>query len=370
MVHSLQNGICQERLVKKMDDVNSSVRFNKERKEYRTNSNSRGFESTGDKTYATYSLPRERVPKIVWEPGILAGYRPMNKPWIFYFRSLFWIHNDTGNVWTHLLSPLFTLALLHKFTEHIDFYNNLSTQGLLVFTVGSGCMFLFSSMAHLLHSKSETAHYLTFCFDYMGIALYGYGQGMLTFYCSGNALFYETIGSTFHWISVVFASSCTFGNTLARTLYWKPCFMKKFLQVSPCALNFTCCQLPVLFRVYECWSQSNCTDNPNYFHAATWGFLVLNGALFSLHQPERSFPGKFDIWGHGHQWFHLGVLTGTMFILYASYVDLFIIPQKVLLKAQPNVINIWAGFSLVVLINLGIIMLFYCIYKKRPVKAD
>ena len=59
-------------------------------------------------------------------------------------------------------------------------------------------------------------------------------------------------------------------------------------------------------------------------------FLVLSGLLFSAHQPERAFPGKFDIWGHGHQWFHLSTLAGTMFILLASYVDLLVMPSEVL----------------------------------------
>ena len=179
MAPSLKNERNSKGMMRKRDRVNKGSGENGNRKKYKTVPYSQHLNT--DKKYAPYSLPREMVPKIMWEPGILTGYRSMNKPWIFYFRSLFWIHNDTGNVWTHGLAPLFTVAMLYKFANYVDFYNNLSAQGLLVFTVGSGVLFVFSSMAHLLHSKSETAHYLTFCFDYMGLALYGYGQSMLNF---------------------------------------------------------------------------------------------------------------------------------------------------------------------------------------------
>ena len=237
-----------------------------------------------------------------------------------------------------------------------------------MFALGSDCLFLCSSVAHLLHNKSETAHYLTFCFDYIGIALYGYGQGMMTFYCSGNVLFYKTVGSHFHWLNGVFASSCTIGNTLARTLYRKPCFMKKCLQVIPCGMGFLCTQIPILFRIYECWIERICTGKANLFHVVHWVFAIVNGVLFSFHQPERAYPGRFDIWGHGHQWFHIGVIVATLFILYASYVDLFTIPSDVLMMAQPNMRSMLCSFCSVVLINLGIIIIFYYVYRKYTVK--
>ena len=370
MVHSLQSEMNNTPLMHKKEKSDCYDRVNGKRKTPNLKSSSKVPGAGKGTKFVPYSLPREMVPKLIWEPGILTGYRPMNKPWTFYFRSLFWIHNDTGNVWTHLISPFVTFAVLYSFRENIDFYNNPSAQGFIVFTVGSCCLFFFSAAANLLHSKSETAHYLTFCFDYMGIALYGYGQATLAFYCSGTPLFYEIFASSFNWIAAILATACTIGNTLARTLYWKPCFTKKFLQVSPCCMSFIWSQLAAIFRMFECWNQDGCIKNFNVYHGLSWGFVILNGILFALHQPERTFPGKFDILGHGHQWFHLGVLGGTLTILYGSYVDMLETPGEVLQIAKPNVWHMWMNFSLVVLVNLGVKATFYYIYKVKSIKRD
>lgn len=44
------------------------------------------------------------VPLLFREPYILSGYRPVGHSWSFYFLSLFQIHNETINVWSHLLA--------------------------------------------------------------------------------------------------------------------------------------------------------------------------------------------------------------------------------------------------------------------------
>ena len=59
--------------------------------------------------------------------------------------------------------------------EELD-YMDSSTWGLLVFGMSIMTYSLFSSVAHLLHSKSELAHLFFFGVDYIGVAVYGYGM--------------------------------------------------------------------------------------------------------------------------------------------------------------------------------------------------
>jgi len=43
-------------------------------------------------------------------------------------------------------------------------------------------------------------------------------------------------------------------------------------------------------------------------------FLYLVGTTFFITRiPERFFPGKFDIWFHSHQWWHIMVILGALF---------------------------------------------------------
>ena len=123
MTHAIQNGMNFGLLKNQRGHQHSTDEFNQNSKLSNVICNPVQFASL------PHSLPREMVPKLIWEPGILTGYRPMNQPWKFYIRSLFWIHNETGNIWTHLLAPLFTLAMLYTFSKHIDFSTNGSAHG-------------------------------------------------------------------------------------------------------------------------------------------------------------------------------------------------------------------------------------------------
>ena len=321
-------------------------------------------------TNKPYSLPREMVPSVMWEVAILTGYREAYQPWIYYLKSLFWIHNETGNIYTHLLSPLFTLAMVYYFSKNIDFYTNQSAHGMLVFIVTAIFMFLLSATAHLLHSKSEMTHYIMYCLDYFGIAQFAYGQGIMLYYCSGNELFYKTVGKSFPIVVALFASNATICKVMARTLYEKHNPKRKLLQVSSGVLCFFVGESPILFRLYSCMMQNNffCDVKSTFYHSLANVFSLLCVLLFSLHQPEKAYPGKFDIWGHGHQWFHIAVNGGVICISYAVYLDLLTNSRQNLGLAQPNVLSIWLSFFIFIVTNIFMLLLIFSKYKSSVKK--
>ncbi|KAK1880426.1 Membrane progestin receptor alpha [Dissostichus eleginoides] len=49
------------------------------------------------------TLKESEVPTYFRERYVSTGYRPLNQNWRYYFLSLFQRHNETINVWTHLL---------------------------------------------------------------------------------------------------------------------------------------------------------------------------------------------------------------------------------------------------------------------------
>ena len=309
-------------------------------------------------------LPREQVPSIMWEPGILHGYRSSNQPWNYYFKSLFWIHNETINVWSHLVAPYIVLALVYILSKDINFFTDKSSHGLLLFTVASLIVYVCSTFAHLLHSKSVLFHYIMYSLDYIGISVYIYGFGIMVFYSSGNALFYRTMGSFYPLLLGILGCNITLCNVLSMR-YSHKLILRKVLQLSSCILPLTLCQITLLFRLYTCFRDSNCFDNPNHFQIYPACLAQINGILFALHQPEKMFPGKFDIWGHGHQWFHLTCIIASMSKLYACHIDLLRIPRDVLEMAGPDLGRIWISFLIVITINIMILALFYLTYLKK-----
>ena len=166
------------------------------------------------------SLPIEAVSKVFWEPGVLTGYRRPNQPWMYYIKSLFWIHNESGNIWTHLVTLPILFGVIYKLTQLIDFGSNAAVNSLLVFIVTTFTVALLSSAAHLFHSKSIPMHFIMLSVDYLGISIFSYGVSCMLYYCSGNELFYSYFGNIYpvmNWIAGInFTVCCTLGNSLYK----------------------------------------------------------------------------------------------------------------------------------------------------------
>ncbi len=43
----------------------------------------------------------KETPELFCEPFIVNGFRPINKPFSYYAKSLFTKHNETINAWSH-----------------------------------------------------------------------------------------------------------------------------------------------------------------------------------------------------------------------------------------------------------------------------
>ena len=318
---------------------------------------------------ATVNLKREEVPILFWEPGILTGYRAINKPWIYYLRSLFKLHNETFNVWTHLVAPILYSAIVYRCGYDLDYWRDPSSWGILILGVTSSLSALGSAAAHLLHSRSDIAHYVMFSFDYMCIGLYGYGFGIMLYHSSGNELFYAKIGSVFPYIHAASATNITLCNLLARVLYQhRQCLGRKIMQAGSCAISILCCELIPVFRIYSCLTGNTCASDGIIHHIPYHVFTITNGILFSRHQPERTFPGEFDIFGHSHQLFHVSVVFCVIFQFYACYMDLLTLQKNVLLLSKPDWTELWGNLMLVVFLNLTLIFYFqqkFVKYTKR-----
>ncbi len=244
-----------------------------------------------------------------------------------------------------------------------DFGSDASSHGMLLFCVGSCATFLLSASAHLLHNKNERAHYTLFCLDYIGISLYAYTYGMMTYYSSGNREFYESpLGGVFPVLHAAMAVNQTIWCILARVLYKsEQCFGRKCLMVGPCALGVLSSEIPLLFRLYG-ELHAGFTNSIHLYHLV---FSVTNGLTFALHQPENSFPGRFDHWGSGHQWFHLSSVLCAAFQLVACHTDLVLQPRAVLSLAQPNVVAMWGSLATVIAANMVIYGSLYPTLMKR-----
>ena len=243
------------------------------------------------------------VPPDFWEIGITGGYRHPESSVKQCLLSLFTWHNETLNIWTHLISTVFYVWLTVDIAQRVDLLakENLPLFCLLV----TSCLFPFgSAMAHLFNNLSCVARHVCFMLDYLCITLYAFGS------CLANKAYaipvawkngnFEEFYLSFMFVNCVLAlvTSCT-------TRFMPMTSQTKVLRLSAFAFPYLCGMLPCAYRVF--------TDSDSGTDWYKQHFLdtIFTVSFYGGHLPERWFPGRFNIFFHSHQLFHVIVVIGT-----------------------------------------------------------
>ncbi|XP_059927367.1 membrane progestin receptor beta [Gadus macrocephalus] len=266
------------------------------------------------------------VPALFREPYILSGYRPVGLSWRCYVLSIFQMHNETLNVWSHLLAGVCValrfgafavfrgggvLGLRLQGPEGQGLSLDPASLPLVIYVLSSLTYLSCSTATHLLQSHSELAHYSLFFLDYVGVAVYQYGCALaLFFYSSAADWRHSKIGEVFLPAAALLAwltcASCCFAKLHYRRPY--PLHRKLF-QVVPTGLAYLLDISPVAHSL-----ATNSWDSNSAFplHSLQMLLFILAAFFFSCPVPERYAPGHFDNVGHGHQLFHLLLALCTL----------------------------------------------------------
>lgn len=278
-------------------------------------------------------LSHTDVPPRVTENFILSGYRFPNYSLRDCLWSAFRPTNETGNFWTHFL-PLFIFA--YYFVEVFGWDGAPDADSpffypLWTYFIGVFCLLMASSMAHLLNSMSLVVREVCFFVDYGTISAYTVGSSLAYHYYihpqagivdKGNnsdpqlglnhehesVLTSDCFFQTFYIpcacvIAIICVLSCC--NTRQR---WRE--HRYIIRTLVFLLPFLISSTPVFYRLLTRSPYSNTSSSfaassamPRFFFRHSVWLLV--SALFNISKiPERLAPGRFDIWGHSHQWFH------------------------------------------------------------------
>lgn len=264
------------------------------------------------------------VPASVTESFILSGYRRPGYSLAQCLRSAFRPTNETGNFWTHFLALfVFAFHFLQPFWAEgwapggplAPFYYPLWS-----YFLGVCGLLLASSLAHLLSSLSLPAREICFYVDYGSISAYTVGSALAYYYyihprgapapanlsaapgegaaglsaAGGRGAWFEALYVPVACLVALLCTSaccntrqqCPQHRYLVRTLV----FLLPFLVVST----------PVFLKL---WQAGGGLGTGRFFlRHCLW--LLASGVLNVSKVPERLSPGRFDIWGHSHQWFH------------------------------------------------------------------
>ena len=245
---------------------------------------------------------------------IKGSYRPILPSFVACFATVFRIHNETVNVWSHLLGFLaFMYASFHFLSKPNDQYLHPVYEKAILMTFFFGaCVCLgFSWSFHALGCHSAHVSCMFAKLDYSGIAIMIMGSFVpwlyYMFYCDTVFRFcYIFFICTLGTLCVLMSQSDTFA-----TPKYRPLRAGVFAGLGLCAV------IPITHGCIEYGFAVTFYDG-KLWCLFTMGALYLIGALiYATRVPECWSPGTFDIWLSSHQIFHILIVLAAAVHLYA-----------------------------------------------------
>ncbi|XP_044177811.1 membrane progestin receptor gamma-A-like [Acropora millepora] len=263
------------------------------------------------------------IPKSFRYPFIKSGYRPVySTPWQC-FKSLFYINNETFNIWSHLLTASFfvvryTMVVYHQAYSLSDPF----IWPLLSSAIGTLTMYFTSSIAHLFCSMSEKGCKTCFFFDYAAISVYTFTSGQAMFFyirpLNTNWMIFQS-PLLYLSLAAIFSFLTTYGCCQTGALVNR---FSAFLRVLPVLAAWINSNLPFIAGVTLCSCHASSTSCTSFSacHSVSLDYFirhvicaVLAGFMYSTRLPERLLPGRFDLIGNSHHFLHIFAALGTEF---------------------------------------------------------
>ncbi|UNI23925.1 hypothetical protein JDV02_009715 [Purpureocillium takamizusanense] len=269
---------------------------------------------------------------------IRSGYRPIRGSYAHSLRSLFYLHNESVNIWTHLLGAIVAIALslwclrgvlvaaaatTSTRRPYEDYYRYVSTYAAAAARNASRadvCVFAcffggavvclgMSATFHALVDHSEDVARWGNKLDYTGIVALIVGSYVPALY---YGFFCRPVLLTGY-----LALICLLGTGCAavswierfRTPQWRPYRAGMFIGLGLSGI------VPVVHGL-SIYGYRELENRMSISWVIAHGAMYIFGAvLYAARWPERRSPGAFDFWGSSHQIFHMCVLlaAGTHF---------------------------------------------------------
>jgi len=254
---------------------------------------------------------------------ITGGYRrPLS--WKSCVKSLFKIHSETGNIWSHLLGGLLFFGLM--LNSFRGFFWEQPLWGrffFMVFLLAAQYSLGTSTLYHLFMCHSEKTLFKFLKLYYSGIAALIVGSYF-------GPIFYGYYCFPF-WQKLYLGSMSVIGVTLVVLSMFDFFHSNRFSTVRV-ILYLTVAGFGVIpaiqIRYYENYvmvpPDNLVHDLASIHHRIYLMYFCYACGVFSyvFVFPERYFPGRFNIWFHSHQLWHIFVVSGV-FIHYGTNVQIF-----------------------------------------------
>ncbi|OTB08601.1 hypothetical protein M426DRAFT_316614 [Hypoxylon sp. CI-4A] len=240
---------------------------------------------------------------------ILTSYRRASYSYLASLRSIFAVHNETANIWSHLLGALFFTVTLYQYFELSTTTSAVRTEDIIalsIYNLSVAVCFVLSTTFHTFSDHSPEMHKFGNELDHLGIVFVMWGTGIsgthFAFYCDSS------LRNTYFAALSTTALGC--GIFTLRPEFRKPAYRTtRFLMY--CFLGASLFA-PIIHRLIRV---GGAELEAEMGLKSFLGLAVINfagAAVYAVRIPERWFPQTFDLLGQSHNWMHVLVLTGAL----------------------------------------------------------
>jgi adiponectin receptor len=240
---------------------------------------------------------------------IQSGYRAQSNSYIKSWKSLGYLHNETVNIYTHLVGAL--MAAISSIALHKTLaprYETATQEDVWAF----GCYFAgavaclgMSATYHTIQNHSHEVAVWGNKLDYLGIVFLIWGSFIpIVFYAFGTE---PELRRTYWTMITTLAAGTSVVSTLPkfRTPALRPFRALMFVLMGLSAV------FPVLHGV-RLYGVQHLRMSIGLDWVILQGALYIAGAaIYAARIPEKWSPGKYDIWGSSHQIFHVLVVLAA-----------------------------------------------------------
>ena len=240
---------------------------------------------------------------------IRTGYRQASFSFQRSLNSVLRIHNETINIWTHLLGALFySLVPLYYYSELRSRYNTATAGDFLALAIlflGISVCFVLSTFFHTFINHSKEIWKLGNELDHLGIVLVIWSSMIPSdyfgSYCSPRLQYFYCCMAT--------TSAIGCGIFTMKPQFRTPAF--RLMRSASFAVLGLSAFIPVVHSIIiNGWELQNQRMSIAYFIGL--GTLNATGtAIYAARIPERWYPKTFDIYGSSHQIMHIFVALGA-----------------------------------------------------------
>ncbi|KAI2471185.1 HlyIII-domain-containing protein [Annulohypoxylon bovei var. microspora] len=235
---------------------------------------------------------------------IETGYRRDSNSYWRSFASLFYAHNESVNIWSHLLGAL-AFPAVGAWLYHVvaPRYANANASDLLVFACFfAGAVLCLDAISNHSEEVAKWGNKL----DYSGIVFLIVGSYVPALYYALFCL--PNLMTVYLYGIFLLGFGCGLVSWVERfrTPRWRPYRAAMFVGLGVSGVVPICHGASI-------YGYKSLDDRMGLNWVLFQGFLYIFGAFLILtvplaRWPERSFPRTFDIWGSSHQLFHILIL--------------------------------------------------------------